>query len=183
MDRRREALEGNDERGDAPFPARQYPSSSALSSVAAPHSPSLLTPPRHFSFRRMREPRDAPPGCSRAVPRACAVPAVTERGGAGRAPAALREGAGSVRVRRRAAGDAARARRGRRRARGGARVAGARGRPLVGPSVRPGVRGPAGSGPQPSLPGHACRPLPPRHRGRDARSRQDEAGEEGPGEG
>lgn len=111
----------------------------------------------------MREPRDAPPGCSRAAPRACAVPAVTKRGGAGRAPAALREGAGSVRVRRRAAGDAARARRGRRRARGGARVAGARGRPLVGPSVRPSVRecvvppAPALSLPSRGTPAARCR--------------------------
>ncbi|XP_039565922.1 protein pelota homolog [Passer montanus] len=96
------------------------------------------------------EPRDAPPAYPRAAPRACALPAVTERGGAGRSPAAPQEGAGTLRVRRGAAGDPA-------RARGGARVAGAAGRPLVCPSVRPAGYGPAGSSPQPSLPGQACR--------------------------
>ncbi|XP_056370835.1 protein pelota homolog [Oenanthe melanoleuca] len=148
LDNRCEAREGKNERGGDPLPVRQQPTPE----LAAPGSSAAASSPPPSHRPGVFLPQDAPPGSPRAAPRACAVAAQ----GAPRRRPGWERGLCACAV------DAARARWDRRRAlrEGRACVC-----PSVRPSVRLGVCGPAGSSPQPSLPGQTCCPLPPRHGG------------------
>lgn len=158
LDRRCAAPEGNDERGATPSrrgSSRRAALAAPGRSTAASPRPAL-TPPHTFPSAGRTPGRAA--RLPRAAPRACAAPAVTERGGAGRAPAAPQEGAG-VCARAPWGG------RGRRACAFGpaASALGSAGKAVRGSVGPSGSLRPAGSGPHPARRGHACRPLSPRH--------------------